>query len=144
MHRTLMRTRMFSPRIWMKLAVIAVSFIIPLVVTTYFLVDEQNIALDFTRQELRGDRYLRPLSRLLTHVELHRLAIRPEETARAAQLEARVDADFRTLLAVDQELRDVAADDRRGADCTGPRLGAAVPPASLVGARESGRHRRSE
>ena len=35
----------------MKLAAIAVSFTIPLVLTTYFLVNESNIKIDFTEQE---------------------------------------------------------------------------------------------
>ena len=116
---------MLSPRIWMKLAVIALSFSIPLVVTTYFLVDEQNIALDFTRQELRGDRYLRPLSRLLTRVELHRLLVRQEETARARATAGQIDDDFRDLLSVDQDLRDSLQ--TTGAARTARGRGSALP-----------------
>jgi hypothetical protein len=47
--------RELSPRIWMKLAAIALSFTIPLFLTTYFLVNEGNIKINFAKQELRGD-----------------------------------------------------------------------------------------
>jgi methyl-accepting chemotaxis protein len=98
--------RELSPRIWMKLAAIAFSFIVPLVLTTYFLVNESNIKINFTQQELRGDRYLRPLSRLLVDVGLHRSAVRRQDIAEASRTEALVDADFRELRAVDRDLHD--------------------------------------
>jgi methyl-accepting chemotaxis protein len=98
--------RELSPRIWMKLAAIALSFTIPLFLTTYFLVNEGNIKINFAKQELRGDRYLRPLSRLLVHVELHRSAVRRQDIAQASRTGALVDTDFRDLLAVDRDLHN--------------------------------------
>src|SRR5688500_16157931 len=98
------RSRTITPRIWMKLAAIALSFMIPLVVTTYFLVREQSIKIDFAAQELRGDRYLRPLSQLLGHLELHRALVRQGDTAQAGRTETTVESDFEALLATDRDL----------------------------------------
>jgi methyl-accepting chemotaxis protein len=112
-----MQTRGLAPRIWMKLAAIALSFTIPLIVTTYFLVKEAEIKIDFATQELRGDEYLRPLSQLLIHVELHRALVRDGDVTQAGRSESLVDADFEALLAVDQDLRDAL-------DTSGERLDA--------------------
>ena len=119
----------------MKLAAIALSFMIPLVVTTYFLVNEQNIKIDFAEQELRGDRYLRPLSQLLVHVEL------PSGAACARATPPRRAAPRRsstrtspTLLAVDRELRDAL--ETTSAALNARRRGSAVPVAP---ARRRGR-----
>jgi methyl-accepting chemotaxis protein len=87
----------------MKLVAIALSFIVPLLLTTWFLAEEQNIKIDFAEQELRGDRYLEPLSRLLVHVELHRTLTRRGD-AQANRTEALIDADFQDLLEVDGDL----------------------------------------
>ena len=101
-----MRLGELTPRIWMKLTAIALVFTVPLVVTTYFLVREQSIKIDFAAQELRGDRYLRPLSQLLVHVELHRALVRQGDTAQAGRTETAVESDFEALLATDRELAD--------------------------------------
>ena len=77
--------------------------------TTYFLLDEKRIKIDFASNELRGDEYLRPLSRLLEDVARHetvsRLRLRggasPDDVARA---DARVGADFGDLEKVDRQL----------------------------------------
>src|SRR5688572_33428253 len=103
-YRSGMQLREVTPRIWMKLTAIALSFTIPLVVTTYFLVREQSIKIDFAAQELRGDEYLRPLSQLLVHLELHRALVRDGDTSQAGRTETAVEADFEALLATDREL----------------------------------------
>ena len=90
----------------MKLAAIALSFIIPLLLTASFLVNEGNLKINFTQQEIRGDRYLRPLSRLLVNVGLHRTAVRRQDMAEARRTEAIIDADFRELLVIDRDLHD--------------------------------------
>ena len=90
----------------MKLSAIALSFTIPLVLTTSFLVNEGNIKINFAKQELRGDRYLRPVSQLLVHLELHETAVRHQDTAQASRTEALVDGDLRSLAAVDRSLRN--------------------------------------
>ena len=89
----------------MKLTAIAVSFTIPLVVTTSFLVREQSIKIDFAAQELRGDTYLRPLSQLLVHLELHR-ALVGQGAAQADATAAAIETDLEALIAVDRELAD--------------------------------------
>ena len=121
--------RELSPRIWMKLAAIALSFIIPLLLTAFFLVNEGNLKINFTQQELRGDRYLRPLSRLLVNVGLHRTAVRRHDSAEATRTEAIIDADFRELLAVDRNLK---GDLKTTSAELGERGRALAAPARLV------------
>ncbi|HEX7166999.1 MAG TPA: hypothetical protein VF230_08460, partial [Acidimicrobiales bacterium] len=120
-----MRLRAVTPRIWMKLTAIALSFTIPLVVTTYFLVGEQSIKIDFADQELKGDRYLRPLSQLLAHLELHRALAREGDAAQAGRIETAVEADFDALLATDRELASALA--TTSADLNARDRGSAVP-----------------
>jgi methyl-accepting chemotaxis protein len=120
-----MRNRMLTPQIWMKLAAIALSFMIPLIVTTYFLVNEQNIKIDFAEKELRGDRYLRPVSRLLAHLEGHRALVREANADQASRTEALVDEDFVALLAVDRDLNRSL--DTTSAALNARRRGAAAP-----------------
>ena len=98
--------RGFSPRIWLKLVAIAVSFIVPLALTTYFLVNESSIKINFAKQELRGDRYLRPLGQLLVDVTLHGAAVRRADTAAAENTETLVDTDFQRILDTDRELHN--------------------------------------
>src|SRR4051794_17257287 len=120
-----MRTWWVKPRIWMKLAAIALSFMIPLVVTTYFLVNEQNIKIDFAEQEIEGLRYLQPLSQLLVHVESHRALVRQANTDQAGRVEAVVDQDFSSLLAVDRDLAKSLK--TTGAALNARKRGAAIP-----------------
>jgi methyl-accepting chemotaxis protein len=120
-----MRFADVTPRIWMKLAAIALSFMIPLVVTTYFLVGEQSIKIDFATSELQGDQYLRPLSRLLVHVELHRALVRQGDTGQADRTESAIDADFEALFAVDRDL--ASALNTTSGDLNARDRGSAVP-----------------
>lgn len=52
-------------KIWQKLFVICLGFIIPVGILLYFLVDEKNIAIDFAKKELDGTVYLRPALKTL-------------------------------------------------------------------------------
>ena len=99
-----MRLRGLSSRIWVKLIAIALSFTVPLVVTTYFLLDEASIKIDFAADELHGVDYLSEVSDLLIHVELHRSLVRRGELAEATRVEQAVDEDFKNLLAVDRRI----------------------------------------
>jgi hypothetical protein len=103
------------PRIWRKPAVICAAFIIPHALSTRFLLNQKRIRIDFATSELAGTEYLRPLSRLLEDVSVHRnLVDRPAgvdaspddaSPGAIAALEARVDAGFGRLAEVDQTLR---------------------------------------
>jgi methyl-accepting chemotaxis protein len=89
----------------MKLTAIALAFTVPLVLTTWFLVEEKNIKIDFAQAELHGDRYLRPASKLLVHLEVHRTLTSKGDTDQADRTEALIDDDFKELLATDDDLR---------------------------------------
>ncbi|MEO7430371.1 MAG: hypothetical protein ABIY48_13425, partial [Acidimicrobiales bacterium] len=121
-----MRVSRPEPRIWMSMAAIALCFSVPLVVTTWYFVGEKQLSIDFANQELRGDAYLRPASRLLVHVELHRSALLSEDPGQVKRVEALIDDDLRALLAVDDDLSDEltttnAALSERGRGSAAPR-----------------------
>ncbi len=98
-------------RIWHKLAAIALTLIVPLALTTYFLIGEARFRIDFAAKEAEGVEYLRPLSRLLRDVSLHRTLVAREINGTAPTAAAReaaaaaVDEDFRQLRPVDDRLR---------------------------------------
>lgn len=98
--------RRMAPRIWMKLAAMALAFTVPLALTMYFLLSESSRKIAFTQQELRGTIYLRPVSQLLVHVGLHRSAVRRNDTTQESRTGVLVDTDLRNLLGVDRELKD--------------------------------------
>lgn len=59
-------------RIWQKLSLIAIVLIIPVVVLLFFLLTEQNKAIDFATRERQGVEYLSTLRQLLREVQEHR------------------------------------------------------------------------
>jgi methyl-accepting chemotaxis protein len=96
------RSRRGRAPIWAKLAAIALVFTIPLATTTWFLLEEQSIKIEFARSELRGDEYLRPASELLQAVTAHRSALHAGD--RAAATAGAVEAALAELAAVDERL----------------------------------------
>jgi signal transduction histidine kinase/ActR/RegA family two-component response regulator/HAMP domain-containing protein len=114
------RRRRWSPRIWHKLTAIALTLIIPLALTTWFLVDEARFRIDFVGKEIQGVNYLRPLSSVLVHLSEHRSLARralqgdADAEAERAALATAVDSDFAALVAADgrmgEALRTTPAD----------------------------------
>jgi methyl-accepting chemotaxis protein len=94
----------FGARIWVKLAAIAVVFAIPLGTTTWFLLQEKAIKIDFARNELRGDEYLRAASSLLEATVAYRSALRSGDAARLAAARSAVDSALGNLGRVDSGL----------------------------------------
>src|SRR5687768_3807087 len=96
----------FGSRIWVKLAAIAVVFAIPLGTTTWFLLEEKAIKIDFARHELQGDEYLRGASSLLEATVAYRSAVRSGDTARLAAARSGVDSALANLGRVDSGLAE--------------------------------------
>jgi methyl-accepting chemotaxis protein len=96
-------------KIWQKLAAVGLAFAVPLALTTYFLVEEKSIKIDFARWELYGDEYLRPCARLLADVVHHKTAVRRMLRGDASQKQPMLDLES----SIDRELRDLEAVDRR-------------------------------
>jgi methyl-accepting chemotaxis protein len=128
----------------MKLAAIALSFIVPLVLTTFFLVREENYKINFAQQEQLGVRYLRPVSRLLVHVEIYGSLIRQGDAAQASRTESTIDSDLRDVLAVDAELHDelqttsAALGDRNRGGAQPSRLQSSWEAVKLSGGGDAG------
>ncbi|MFI2259183.1 response regulator [Streptomyces tubercidicus] len=103
------RRRRIRPRIWHKLAAIWVAFMLPLILATFFLLNQQNSGINFVRDELAGTQYLRPLSALIENVLQHRTLSRrateePSAAHQAQLLEKRIDVLFSDMAAVNHRL----------------------------------------
>ena len=88
-----------------KFLLISLCFAAPLAVTLVFLLSELGDRIDFTRMELEGTRYLRPLMALFRHAGDARLVAR-DRGAGSPELKrvfARIEEDFRAVEAVDRE-----------------------------------------
>ncbi|HRF44873.1 MAG TPA: HAMP domain-containing protein, partial [Candidatus Competibacteraceae bacterium] len=59
-------------RIWQKLVLLVAVLFVPIMLLTYLLVAEKNLAIDFARQEIVGVQYLQPVRTLLQHLAEHR------------------------------------------------------------------------
>jgi HAMP domain-containing protein len=94
-------------KIWQKFTLIAVAFSLPIVVISYFLFLETNKTIDFTRAELDGTQYLRPLRKLAVDVAAHRdlaSAVLAGDASFKADLDKRaemIEADFKEVAAQD-------------------------------------------
>ncbi len=85
------------PRIWHKLAVIGLAFMLPLTVSGYLLANENGRRIAFSQDELRGLEYLRPLGTLLVDLGQHKtlswqVLSGDRPVAQLREYEARVDS----------------------------------------------------
>ena len=132
----------------MKLAAIALAFTIPLIVTTWFLVREEQLEIDFTDAELRGDDYIRPVSDLLVHLAVHESYVREGDSTQAGRVEALVDEDLQRLAEVDAELGEHLETDgeslsaRSRGDAEPSRIQASWERVKLAGDDEAGERQR--
>ena len=96
-----------------KFALISLLFALPLALVMYFFVSEINDRIEFSRKEIEGDRYLRPLRGLLEHVvhgQMHAydysrrgIANRPELVRKQAE----IDSHFKALAEIERELGEL-------------------------------------
>ncbi|WP_043715210.1 hypothetical protein, partial [Kutzneria sp. 744] len=98
--------------------------------STYLLMVNNGQRIEFSRNELRGLDYLRPLEALLTDLTADKTQDRLAATGQpgGGQVQAaraRVDADFAALTAIDAQV----GDDLR---TTGAQLNATILPATLA------------
>src|SRR5687768_2949844 len=98
-------------KIWQKLALMAVVFIVPFAVVTYAMISSVNtLSIEFARQENRGLEYYRPLAALLKNLQQRRglsSAVLAGDTRFAEQLAAKtaeVENDLRAVEEVDRRL----------------------------------------
>ncbi|WP_328388238.1 response regulator [Streptomyces sp. NBC_00400] len=102
----------FAPRIWHKLLAICIALMVPLGLATFYLVDQQNSKIDFTRTELSGVQYLRPVSALIQDLSDRRALLHRESTgesvprSRVAAADHAVSEGFTALTKVDRRLRE--------------------------------------
>jgi hypothetical protein len=60
-------------KVWQKLVLMGLVFLIPFAVVTFKLISSVNtLGIDFARKELVGLKYLSPLRNLLQHTQQHR------------------------------------------------------------------------
>src|SRR5687767_3100650 len=96
-----------------KFALISLLLALPFALVTYLLTREINARIEFSERELDGDKYLRPLRRMLEHtLHSHLLAqdFSPEDVARKPELRRKLEAvqeDFLLVTAAQKELGTV-------------------------------------
>jgi methyl-accepting chemotaxis protein len=59
-------------KIWQKLVLLVAALGIPIILLSYLLVAEKNLAINFVHQEVQGMQYLQPARALLQHLAEHR------------------------------------------------------------------------
>ncbi len=97
-----------SLKIWPKLLLITLAFLVPFVVVTGRLIYTQNQTIDFSLKETYGVKYLRPTKRLLVALEQHLVVsdqvLRGDVQAAARQVEAaaQVDSALRSVVSIDR------------------------------------------
>ncbi|MBL1097190.1 response regulator [Streptomyces coffeae] len=100
----------FTARLWHKLLALCVALTVPLGLATFYLVDQHNAKIAFTRTERDGLAYLRPVSTVVRDVSdrralVHRqLAGNPVSQSRIAALDRAIDRGFATLTDADKRL----------------------------------------
>jgi hypothetical protein len=96
--------------VWQKLAIIGLAFVIPLALTTLFLVNTQSTKINFAQSELDGLTYLRPVKDLEVNIAAHAAAQRHvlagDASAAGAQQasESAVNTAFAQLAVLDAQL----------------------------------------
>ena len=93
-----------------KFTLIGFLFAIPLTLVMYLLISEINSRVDFSQKEIYGNQYLRPLRQLREYIpKLQLLNYQPLNTNLSlpdtrADLEAKMDANFQSLVNTDLQL----------------------------------------
>ncbi len=96
--------------IWMKLGAITLLMLIPIVSLLYSFFSARQETIAFAHKELLGVAYLTPLKHLLEHIPQHRglvaasLAGQSDQRERLQAVQATIEADFKALESVDQQL----------------------------------------
>lgn len=96
-------------KLWQKLTLICVAFVIPILVLLWLGVDEKNVAIDFASKELQGTAYERVLRKLMEEVPRHAhslfLSRLPHSSNAQAAVhdEQAIDAAFQELTLTEKE-----------------------------------------
>lgn len=83
-----------------KLILLGFVFSLPVVLLLYFLVKEQNIAIEFGSQERKGVEYINPVRHLLHDIQKHQVAFLNGSTD-TTTLEKQIEEDIRSAQEVD-------------------------------------------
>jgi HAMP domain-containing protein len=83
-----------------KLVLLGFIFSLPVVLLLYFLVKEQNIAIEFGSQERKGVEYITPVRHLLHDIQKHQVAFL-NGSADTFALEKQIEEDIRSAQEVD-------------------------------------------
>lgn len=80
-------------------------YLIAVLVMGYQMIKSQNEDLDLERLELLGTQYLRPMRKVVEQINRHRLLVaHPMPNVDITELNAEIDADFASLISIDQML----------------------------------------
>jgi HAMP domain-containing protein len=97
-------------RVWQRLALIGLTFTLPLVALVWLYVNEQAKSIEFAEAERRGVTYLRPARQLFAELQQHRVLAAallngdPAAEAKLGAKQAEADASLAALEAADRKL----------------------------------------
>jgi HAMP domain-containing protein len=87
-------------KIGRKLVLLGIVFSVPVAVLLFLLIKEQNIAIDFGKNERRGVEYINPIRHLLHDIQKHQVAFLNGAIETPA-LEKQIEEDIRSIQEVD-------------------------------------------
>src|SRR6187549_2871178 len=96
-------------KIWQKLTLIGVVFVLPFAVLLYFYIRGTNETIQFSLREKQGDRYQRPLEKLFLHLTQHKLLSErflngsQEVSQQIDQTARRIDGGFQELAMIQMQ-----------------------------------------
>src|SRR5690554_5556764 len=92
-------------KLWQKLVLMVAVLLVPTVYLVTLLIEEKNISINFTRKELAGVEYLRPVYSMLLHVMEHRGMVYLQSAEggnmRLDEKQQEINADLEKINAVD-------------------------------------------
>jgi two-component system NtrC family sensor kinase len=99
-------------KIGKKLILTGIGFILPSLILLYMLVEEKNIVIKFSQNELGGTTYLKPIENLLKDIQQHKLIehrfLSGDKTIKSDKLNklSQIENDFKTLGKIDNKLNE--------------------------------------
>lgn len=106
-------------RIWVKLFIICLAFLVPTALLMYYFIDTRDEDIDFSKKEWCGDQYNRQLMKMLQQVQKHKIEANrhlsgvPASRDLMASLESQIEGYFTQLESIEKQ---TCINDTFGAD----------------------------
>lgn len=95
-------------KIWHKILITGIIFLIPTIILVYLLIREKNIAIDFAVKEISGTAYIKPLAKLYRSVCLENISV--ENAGTSSGKSADMDSALESLHQTSDQLEKQGVD----------------------------------